>query len=92
MAESARTHARPVHAARSKRDSGPEGAAKAQSSAPVTTAHRWRAPPASRSELRARPPPPREGFSHATREVCFPSGLHPPYTDITAGTIRRIFT
>ena len=35
---------------------------------------------------------PREGFSHATREVCFPSGLHPPYTYITAGTIRRSFT
>ena len=24
--------------------------------------------------------PRREGFSHAAREVCFPSGLHPPYT------------
>ena len=36
--------------------------------------------------------PVREGSSHATREVCFPSGLHPPYTYITAGTIRRSFT
>ena len=34
----------------------------------------------------------REGFSHAAREVCFPSGLHPPYTYITVGTIRRSFT
>jgi hypothetical protein len=41
----------------------------------------------------ARPPAAsRKGFSHATREVCFPSGMHPPYTYITAGTIRRSFT
>ena len=36
----------------------------------------------------------RKGFSHGAREVCFPSGLHPPYTYayFTAGTVRRSFT
>ena len=34
----------------------------------------------------------RKGFSHGAREVCFPSGLHPPYMYFTAGTVRRSFT
>jgi hypothetical protein len=34
----------------------------------------------------------REGFSHGARDVCFPSGLYPPYEYFTVGTIRRSFT